>query len=279
MPKVEPGNITLDKIETSLTREKAVDWHVLRLDKIHPVISGNKWFKLKYYLQEYRKGNYIGIVTFGGAWSNHIVATACVCDMEKIPCIGIIRGEQPAQLSTTLQQASNYGMQLEYISRTEYSDKHNIARPGYLLIPEGGAGEPGERGAAEILDYVDRNHYTHFIMAHGTGTMLRGIAKSLHADQTITGISVLKGINEDVRINTHYHFGGYAKYTDQLVEFMNQFYHETGIPTDFVYTGKLMFAINDLIHHDHFAAGSRILSIHSGGLQGNSSLPKGMLIF
>src|SRR4249919_1996229 len=115
--------ITTDKIQTSFLQNKNVELNVLRLDKIHPVISGNKWFKLKYHLDNFNAGNYNGIITFGGAWSNHIVATACSCYLKKIKCIGIIRGERPEKLSNTLLEAGHYEMDLKFISRAEYVQK------------------------------------------------------------------------------------------------------------------------------------------------------------
>jgi 1-aminocyclopropane-1-carboxylate deaminase/D-cysteine desulfhydrase-like pyridoxal-dependent ACC family enzyme len=284
--------ITTDEIRDPLLQNKNVQLYVLRLDKIHPVISGNKWFKLKYHLDNFNSGNYNGIITFGGAWSNHIVATACACSLKKIKCIGIIRGEKPPHLSTTLLEASNYEMDLKFISRDRYAQKNSTEFlesvkkefPGYYIIPEGGAGKEGEKGAGEILQYADGKNYTHIACAIGTGTMFNGIREAASADQKILGIVALKGLKmESEKNNTElfldYHFGGYAKFNLTLINFMNDFFRLTNIPTDFVYTGKLAFALFDLIKKDHFPPGSKILMIHSGGLQGNLSLQKGSLIF
>jgi 1-aminocyclopropane-1-carboxylate deaminase len=299
----DASKITVDKIDDRLLTSKPVHLDVLRLDKIHPVISGNKWFKLKYHLDNYNAGNYHGILTFGGAWSNHIAATAYTCYLKKINCIGIIRGEKPPRLSATLEQAKEHGMQLKFFSRENYRSR--TADPAtstekeyanFYTIPEGGAGDIGEKGAAEILDIAPGGNYTHIACAVGTGTMLNGIKKRISPDQEAIGIIVLKGWptktlqrspsgswgNENTTANeklfSDYHFGGYAKYTIELLSFMNEFYKKTNIPTDFVYTGKLAFAIYDLIKKDQFAAGSKILMIHSGGLQGNASLQKGSLM-
>ena len=284
--------ITTDKIHGSFLENKKVELDVLRLDKIHPVISGNKWFKLKYHLDNFSAGNYEGIVTFGGAWSNHILATACACYLQKINCVGIIRGERPESPSATLVEASKYGMELKFIPREDYSRrktdeflpslKGNF--PHYYIIPEGGAGPEGEKGAGEILQHIDRNIYTHIACAVGTGTMFNGIKNALSPDQQLIGIVVLKGWKEKKKTKTSqliydYHFGGYAKSTAVLVDFMNDFFSSTGIPTDIVYTGKLAYAIFDMIKNDHFLPASQILMIHSGGLQGNASLQKGSLIF
>ena len=284
--------ITTDKINDPLFQNKNVQLDVLRLDKIHPVISGNKWFKLKYHLDNFNAGNYKGILTFGGAWSNHIVATACACYLQKIKCVGIIRGEKPLQFSASLLEAANYEMDIKFISREMYSQKNSndflepIKKefPGYYIVPEGGAGKEGEKGAGEILQYADGNNYTHIAGAVGTGTMFNGIKQVASPDQDIFGIVVLKGWKEEnkqekARLFLNYHFGGYAKYDQTLLDFMNDVFRRTNIPTDFVYTGKLAYAIFDLVKKDQFVPGSKILMIHSGGLQGNSSLQKGSLIF
>lgn len=285
------GKITTDQIQTPLLQNKKVEVDVLRLDKIHPVISGNKWFKLKYHLDNYNAANYTGILTFGGAWSNHIVATAFACHLQKIKCIGVIRGEKPGQLSSTLTEAMKYGMGLKFISRESYAQKNSsefvtaIQKefPGYYIIPEGGAGTAGEKGAGEILQHTNGKKYTHIACAVGTGTMFNGLLKVASSNRDVIGIIVLKGWEQskDTRgtLFYDYHFGGYAKYDNTLIAFMNELFEVTTIPTDFVYTGKLAFAIFDLIKKDHFAATSKILLIHSGGLQGNSSLQKGSLNF
>jgi len=268
---------------------------VLRLDNIHPVISGNKWFKLQYYLKEAKEQQKQKIITFGGAWSNHIVATAAACKMNNILSAGIIRGEEPAQLSPTLLHAKEYGMQLFYTSREDYSEKNipvGLADKDSYLVNEGGYGKPGADGAKDILNYC-RKDFTHCCAAVGTGTMLAGLINAAIPEQKIIGISVLKNNDSLERSVTSllnnqpkqwqiihdYHFGGYAKYTPELIRFMNKFYHEAKIPSDFVYTAKLFYAIADLIIAGFFPPGSRILMIHSGGLQGNSSLRKGTLIY
>jgi len=284
--------ITTDEIRDTFLQNKNIQLDVLRLDKIHSVISGNKWFKLKYHLDNFNAGNYNGIISFGGAWSNHIVATACACYLKKIKCIGIIRGERPEQFSNTLLEAANLEMDLKFISRETYAQKdsneflESIKKefPGHYIIPEGGAGKEGEKGAGEILQNADEKNYTHIACAVGTGTMFNGIRKAASANQNILGIVALKGWKVENETNNtemflNYHFGGYAKYNLTLINFMNDFFRLTNIPTDFVYTGKLAFALFDLIKKDHFPPGSKILMIHSGGLQGNDSLQKGSLIF
>jgi 1-aminocyclopropane-1-carboxylate deaminase len=272
---------------------------VLRLDKIDPVISGNKWFKLKYYLEGALQNKQKRLLTFGGAWSNHIVATACAAKKTGLESIGIIRGERPAILSISLLKAIDWGMQLVFVSRDVYNQKKDPAFIEQLMreygdpciIPEGGEGEPGIKGAAEILSLTDTGKYTHLLCAVGTGTLLSGLMAGSLLHQQIIGIPVLKGFDnwlppnitsqaqQRVRILPQYHMGGYAKKNDALLDFMNQFYHQTNIPTDFVYTGKLFFSILDLIKKDYFPTESRLLAIHSGGLQGNDSLPSNTLFF
>ncbi|MEP6747856.1 MAG: pyridoxal-phosphate dependent enzyme [Bacteroidota bacterium] len=274
---------------------------VLRLDKIDHIISGNKWFKLKYYLEGALQNNRRSVLTFGGAWSNHIVATASAAKKAGLASVGVIRGERPLAPSHTLLKAISLGMKLVYVSRETYNQKKDPAFIEQLLqeydqpciIPEGGEGETGIKGAAEICGLADIENYTHLVCAVGTGTLLAGLAMGslLHHHIKIIGVPVLKGFDnwmppgriagpqQRIYIEPGYHFGGYAKKNDVLVDFMNQLYQQTNIPTDFVYTGKLFFSINDLIKKDYFPKQSRLLAIHSGGLQGNDSLAPGTLVF
>jgi 1-aminocyclopropane-1-carboxylate deaminase len=296
MLTINPGNITIDKISLPALQKRNIQADVLRLDKIHSVISGNKWFKLRFYFDEALQQQKKTVITFGGAWSNHIVATAAACKLNGLSSIGIIRGEEPANYSGTLQQAKEMGMQFHFISREEYRHKiipRFISSDEAFIINEGGYGEEGARGAATILDYCKKENYTHICCAAGTGTMAAGLINAISPEQKIIAISALKNntglaasiqslLNSnhpDFSIIHDYHFGGYAKNTPALLKFMNDFYLRTGISTDFVYTAKLFFAINDLVEKDYFPEGIRLLIIHSGGLQGNLSLGKGTLIF
>ena len=297
------GLATIDPVKGPQLARQEIHMDCLRLDKIHPVISGNKWFKLQHYLQKAAGPPPHQILTFGGAWSNHIIAAAYASRLAGLPAIGIIRGERPPVLSTTLQAASSYGMQLEFISREEYDQKDQPSfgeqllqrYPGACIIPEGGAGPEGVEGCRSILEGIDYHSYSHILCAIGTGTMYRGLSQVLRPEQTLIGVPVLKGFTDLSALHrpglpeenpspfrklaSDYHFGGYAKKTPPLLAFMNQLYQVTGIPTDFVYTGKLFFAAMDMVQKDLFPAGSRLLLIHSGGLQGNSSLTKGELVF
>lgn len=269
---------------------------VLRLDLVHPVISGNKWYKLKHYIEVARQQEKNTLLTFGGAYSNHIVATAAAAEMAGFRSIGIIRGERPAQLSPSLQQAASNHMQLIFSSREDYRlkkipDTLNLRPHDYFCIAEGGYGALGAQGVADIIMPLQEK-YSHILCAVGTGTTLAGIVKSGSA--AAIGISSLKNntqlhnavndlLSTDMKnkfsILHQYHFGGYARHTPELIMFMNDWYRQTGIPTDFVYTGKLFFAFTDLLKQGHFSKSDRVLIVHSGGLQGNRSLSKGTLIF
>ena len=323
----QPVDLTkavVQSINDELLNEKNVPIDVLRLDRIHPVISGNKWFKLKYHIQEALHQNKKGILTFGGAWSNHLVATALACRQASLASIGIIRGEAPATPSATLQEVQEYGMQLEFISREAYSDEAAITPalqekyPEYFIVPQGAQSHLGVLGAAEILQLAPIESYSHICCATGTGTMLAGLVHAALPHQHVIGICSLKmpdGGNNTLnafvkpyaeapaqaplptsprkrggellsryplkkyKIFYDYHFGGYARKTGELISFMNSVYQKHKLPTDFVYTGKLLFGILHLVKNDHFQPGSRILMVHSGGLQGNRSLAGGTLTF
>lgn len=274
---------------------------VLRLDLLHPVVSGNKWFKLKYYLDDAEKKGKKFILTFGGAYSNHIVATAAAAKCKGLKSIGVIRGQKAPALSYSLQDAVKLGMELFFISREAYKGKRipdaiSAAYPAneVYIVPEGGYGDHGMSGAKEILLKNDAAAYTHIISAVGTGTTLAGLAAAALPHQKIIGMSALKNnfsivteVNallpaqkkSSFEILYHFHFGGYARYTDELLLFMNNLYSASRIPTDFVYTGKTFYGVFELLHRNYFAAGDKILLVHTGGLQGNRSLNDGVLIF
>ena len=181
-------------IHISSFYKKEIEVDVLRLDKISPFVSGNKWFKLRYYLEEAKAKQKKGILTFGGAWSNHILATAAICKMNGLKSIGIIRGEEPTHLSFTLVKAKELGMQLYFISRTAYQNKEipSISQSDeYYIVNEGGYGEQAAKGASTILDYCNKS-YSHYCCAVGTGTMMAGIINAIAPDQQVIGISVMK---------------------------------------------------------------------------------------
>ncbi len=289
------SRITVDEIANRYPSDIRIA--VLRLDKLHPVVSGNKWFKLRFYLEEALFFKKKGLITFGGAWSNHIVATATACRETGLQSIGIIRGEEPAQWSRTLLDAKQAGMQLHFISRSDYKEKHVPASlhtdpAEYILVPEGGYGPVGVKGAATIAA-IPTEIFTHYVCMAGTGTMTAGLINAVPASSTVISISAMKNnhslqemiagqlsqVHAEWTLLHDYHCGGYARHSPALIQFMNDFYTETGIPTDFVYTGKLFLAVDDLVSKSFFPPDSRILVIHSGGLQGNRSLPKGTLNF
>lgn len=299
---IRTDNITTDNITEPLFIEKNIRFSILRLDKIHPVISGNKWFKLKHYLAHAKETGHRTILTFGGAYSNHIAAAALAAKLNGLQAIGLIRGEEPAVWSHTLQEARLNGMALHFLSRTTYDTYKRTSDPSVFtyqfgncyIIPEGGIGKKGVEGAAEILDLVDISNYTHIISAVGTGTTIAGLFKKTNDNQQVIGISSMKNnislfseielllnrsLPERFQLKHQYHFGGYAKHDNKLLEWMNRFYDRHRIPLDFVYTGKMIYAVFDLAEKDFFAPGSKILAIHSGGLQGNRSLPEGVLQF
>jgi D-cysteine desulfhydrase len=301
----QPVDITkavIQPISDDLLYRKNVAIDVLRLDLIHPVISGNKWFKLKYQLQEAVQQNKKGLLTFGGAWSNHLVATALAGAQANLSTLGVIRGERPATLSDTLQEVQAYGMQLQFISRSAYANEAAIIPllqkeyPDHYIVPQGGQSHLGVLGAAEIGRLAQIESYSHICCATGTGTMLAGLVHAALPHQQVLGICSLKIPNDNNNslnsfVNPYaawptqytifydYHFGGYARKTDELIQFMNSVYLQHELPTDFVYTGKLFFGVMQLVQTDYFKPGSRILLVHSGGVQGNRSLPAGTLTY
>lgn len=267
---------------------------VLRLDEVHPVISGNKWYKLKYWLEQCIGAQKKGLITWGGAWSNHLVATAAACAAAGLQSVGIVRGEQAPKLSPTLLDAKQYGMQLYFISRSRYKEEvapDELYTADFVLVPAGGYGVLGAKGASQILSGITTN-YTHIICAVGTGTMMAGLMQVAPENCTVLGVSSQKnnlGLPQQVKdllrnettvnINHQFHFGGYARWNTELLQFMNNWYTKTAIPTDFVYTAKTFYAALQLAKEHFFVPGSRLLLIHSGGLQGNRGLPAGSLIF
>ena len=273
---------------------------MLRLDLVHPVVSGNKFFKLYYFLEDALTSASKTIISFGGAYSNHLAATAFACHQLNIKCTGFVRGERPKELSHTLQLCIQHNMHLEFLDRATYKNIHEkkfthalfdkIGDP--VLIPEGGFDARGMRGAKLIRNYIQPGKFTYICCAIGTATTFAGLVDN-NDDAIVMGFPVLKGLHDissrieklsgsqkgTYTVIDDYHFGGYAKKNAVLIEFMNSFYAEHAIPLDFVYTGKMMYGVMDLVEKNYFREGSDILCIHTGGLQGNGSLPDGTLIF
>jgi len=267
-----------------------VGLYLKRDDLLHPIISGNKFRKLKYNLQRAKKEKYTKLLTFGGAYSNHILAVACAGHEHGFETIGIIRGEELQNQwkdNPTLKRAFAYGMQLDFVSREEYREKNTKRSVEVLqtkdekpmILPEGGTNALAVKGCMEILTEEDAS-FDHVCCAVGTGGTISGVINASEQHQTVLGFPALKGdfLKADIatfvkrdnwNLISDYHFGGYGKVDEVLVNFINTFKKETGIPLDPVYTGKMMFGIVDLIQKGHFQKGSKILAIHTGGLQGN----------
>ena len=297
------SNAVIEELQDDLFVQKQVRVSVLRLDKIHPQVSGNKIFKLHYFLEDALASTHKTILSFGGAYSNHLAATAFACSALQLKSIGIVRGEKPVSLSPTLQQCIQDGMHLKFISRHVYDGKESsdfqkslqTEFGDHCLIPEGGYHALGAKGAALIVDLLKDKDYTHICTASGTATTLAGIMLGANPQQKIISIPVLKGITdtahriqyltgrqmrpEQLQILSTYHFGGYAKKNEQLIELMNTVWLQHHLPLDFVYTAKMFFAVLDCIKNNYFKKGSEIICLHTGGLQGNKSLPLNLISF
>lgn len=262
---------------------------IKREDLIHPFVSGNKFRKLKYNLIQAKAENQETLLTFGGAFSNHIAAVAFAGKENGLKTIGIIRGDELANKITenpTLLFAKNCGMQLEFVSREEYRKKNEfdfsedlkLKFGNFYLIPEGGTNQLAVTGCQEILTEEDEN-YDYICCSVGTGGTISGIINGILPHQKVLGFPALKGDflineirnfaqNDNWELIMDYHFGGYAKVNGKLIDFINEFYKETQIPLDPIYTGKMVFGVIDLIKNNYFAKNSKILMIHTGGIQG-----------
>ena len=267
---------------------KNIQIDILRLDEINAPISGNKYYKLKYNLEEANKGGFKTLLTFGGAFSNHLYAVALAGKEYGYRTIGIVRGEDDKN-NPALQFCRQRGMDVCFISREKYALKYDASfleelkyiYGKFYLIPEGGTNKLAVIGCAEILSTLNKN-YHHIFCAVGTGGTLAGIISTPGMSAHITGISVLKGDdkltkqveamvlceNKNWNINFDYHFGGYAKHHEQFIQFITEFENEYHILADPVYTGKMFYAISDMINKNSFTSSDRILAIHTGGLQG-----------
>ena len=298
----------------SFSHSQKVD--LLRLDSLHPIVSGNKFYKLRFYIAAAIQNGCSTVVSFGGPYSNHIVALAFTAKEAKLKSIGYIRTNADEPMTPSLAEAKAYGMELVYLGRTDFQSKKatilesNNNNPAIYFIDEGGYGTIGAKGAATILSEQDTTHYDCIICAVGTGTMLAGCINAASLNQKIIGIPVLKNegsieaeINallldkndpnndpsndpSNVKKNSipytllhQFHQGGYAKTNPMMIDFMNRLWDTEKIPTDIVYTSKLLFGVEQLIQENYFEKDASILVIHSGGLQGNRSLPAGTLKF
>jgi 1-aminocyclopropane-1-carboxylate deaminase len=278
--------IPTQKIQLSTNK---VSVFIRREDLIHPFISGNKFRKLKYNLQQAKAENKETLLTFGGAFSNHIAAAAYAGKEQGFKTIGIIRGDElrgKISDNPTLQFAQECGMQFKFVTREDYRRKteavflENLKQEfgNFYLVPEGGTNELAVKGCEEILTKED-TEFDFICCSIGTGGTISGIINSLLPHQKVLGFPALKGdfLNEDIRkfarnqnweLVTAYHFGGYGKVNPELIAFINQFYKENQIPLDPIYTAKMVFGVMDLIQKDYFPENSKILLIHTGGIQG-----------
>lgn len=286
--------IKIDAIENEWTLKNSIQLQMLRLDQIHPVVSGNKWFKLKYNIADAIAKGCSSLLTFGGAYSNHLIATAAAAKAFGLSSIGIVRGLHAKEKFTeTLHACENMGMQLHFIERASYDKKEEpyflqslkSQFPDSYVVPEGGNNESGRRGTAEIATYI-QDKYSHVALAIGTGATFAGIREALDNNIDMLGFTVMKGgdyLNDTIRnalttsnanwsIVPEYHFGGFAKCNELLIDFMNQFYENHQIPLDLVYNAKMMFGVMEMIKDGRISQGSKVLCIHTGGLQGNQTV-------
>lgn len=262
---------------------------IRREDLIHPYVSGNKLRKLKYNLAQAKAEDQNTLLTFGGAFSNHIAATAYAGNEQGFKTIGIIRGdelESEVLVNPTLKFAQECGMQFKFISREDYRQKtedyfiENLKQEfgNFYLVPEGGTNLLAVKGCEEIITKADIE-YDFICCSVGTGGTISGLINTILPHQKVLGFPALKGdfLKEEIRkfarnenweLITDYHFGGYGKVSQELIAFINRFYAKNNIPLDPIYTGKMVFGVMDLIEKDYFAKHSKILLIHTGGIQG-----------
>ena len=307
-PQTRPMNNLLQNLQTPtplqpirnrFAAESGVQWLVKRDDLIHPQVSGNKWRKLKYNLMHAQKCGLGTLVTFGGAFSNHLHATAAAGQLFGFKTVGIVRGERPGLLSPTLQFAESCGMRLEFWPREVYRHKEKSGLFGQIearyapfhLIPEGGSNEWAVRGCAEIMEEIAMP-FDCLTCAVGTGGTLAGLIAGAAGRGSVIGFSALKGggfltaevqdllakhyvseganpvVHDNWHLETGYHFGGYARHTPELRAFMHGFERENGFLIEQVYTAKMLAGTEDLMRKGFFGRGATVVSLHTGGLQG-----------
>jgi len=288
-----PNERKIQEVRAPFIEQAGVQLFVLREDLLHPMVSGNKWRKLRYNVEEAKKQGHHTLLTFGGAFSNHIHATAAAAKHAGFGCIGIIRGEEHLPLNHTLSYAVGQGMKIAYLNRAEYRQKssENIINMlkdqhgAFYLVPEGGSNALAVKGCMEIVNDLPQQ-YDYWCCAMGTGGTLAGIIAGLAGQGQVVGFPALKGASfleqevielQKAHISTAYtnfqlcltyHFGGYAKAKPELVDFINDFKATYQIPLDPVYTGKMIYGVCDQIRKGHFKRGSSIIAVHTGGLQG-----------
>lgn len=285
----------LDSVDDPLLNGLGIELRMLRLDEIHPQISGNKWYKLKHNLLAARAQSHNTVLSFGGAYSNHLVALAAASNACALQSIGIIRGEAPSQLNPALEFVQSQGMALHFISRSDYRHKEDPVfineleqRFGsFYMIPEGGSNLLGIKGCMEIAAHLRWSHdpAPRFVfMACGTAATLTGVVSAVSPGCEVVGVSVLKGrdtLSEQVSawlhmlaskpavqwsIKTGFHHGGYGKTSAELTSFIEAFEERTGIPLEPIYTGKMMWGLYQMIESGEIGRGAQIIALHTGGL-------------
>ena len=284
----------IQKLDLPFLKEKDLEVFVKREDLNHPLISGNKLRKLKYNLEAAKEAGHDTLLTFGGAFSNHIYATAAAGKEYGFKTIGIIRGEEHEPLNPTLSFAKEQGMQLHYLDRTRYRLKNSGIVLNDLknrfgncyLIPEGGTNDLAIKGCLELLR-DDEKQFSHYCLSVGTGGTIAGLIQSLAGKSQIIGFSALKSEFLEVEINSlfrqfdypefanwsvnqDYHFGGYAKVTEELIDFVKTMEADYELRLEPIYTAKALFGILDMVEKGKFVKGNKILFIHTGGLQGRA---------
>ena len=265
--------------------------YLKRDDLLHPLVSGNKWRKLKYNLLAAQAQGYAALLTFGGAYSNHLYATAAAGRVFGFRTVGVVRGDElaDAPLNATLAFCQAQGMRLHFVSRVDYQNKEDPAFLAHLtdqfgpcyVIPEGGTNEPAIRGTAEIMPEIVEQlgrAPDYVCCSVGTGGTVMGLAQTAPSETTVLGFLSLKipefHLPEPVncQIETAYHFGGYARTTPELLDFIRSFEHKTAVLVEQVYTGKMLYGIYELARQGRFPAGATVVAVHTGGLQGRSGI-------
>ncbi len=294
-----------DEIHLKACNNRNIKLFVKRDDLIHETISGNKWRKLKYNVKQCQAMKHDGILTFGGAYSNHLLATAAACHMAELKSIGLVRGEELTIASNhMLKQCAGFGMQLVFISREEYAFRNEkeyheelvLKYPGSMVVPEGGANYYGMIGCQEIMTETE-NDFDFLFVAQGTTTTSCGILLSIPEKTKLLAVPVLKGFDSStemrrmfsysgfpseiiddlmaqITVLQDHHFGGYAKFNDMLLDRMEQIFNETKIPLDPIYTGKAFVAMLDYIELND-VRDAKILFVHTGGISGGKAIEKG----
>jgi 1-aminocyclopropane-1-carboxylate deaminase len=296
---IDESRAIIQSLDNKWYQDKVAAIDMLRLDLLHPVVSGNKWYKLRLNVKHAIENGFKTIVTSGGGYSNHLIATAYAAKIFGLKAIGVVRGKYDV-LTPTLEACKEQGMELIFATKEDYEDRHEPewARrfvehfDEIMIIPEGGANEWGRAGAGLINRFI-KDSYTHIAVSVGTGTTMIGIRNKTNVMQQVLGFAPMKqggylkeSISEHLQpeqnrnwqLSDEWHFGGFAKWNAELLEFMNDFYRQNNIPLDLVYTSKMMYGIRQMVNDNFFGPDARVLCIHSGGVQGNVSV-KDKLIY